>query len=83
MRRHAFEPARLLLGLALLGLAPAYVMTAVGRWDVPPAVLLPLLPAALVAAGVTAAVTRSVRYAVGRARERRAVEPPPDGPDRG
>jgi hypothetical protein len=61
VRRHAFEPARLLLGLALLGIAPAHVMTALGRWDVPLPVLLSLLPAALLLTGATAAVTHFAR----------------------
>ncbi|PJE94767.1 hypothetical protein CUT44_26795 [Streptomyces carminius] len=55
MRRHAFEPARLLLGLALLVIAPVYVLAATGRWDVPLPVLLPLVPAALLLAGITRA----------------------------
>ena len=81
MRRHAFEPARLLLGLALLGLAPAYVMTATGQWDIPLPVLLPLLPAALLLAGATAAVTYFVRRG-GHDRHgghRGKAVPPPDG----
>ncbi|MEE1940628.1 hypothetical protein V1L54_14635 [Streptomyces sp. TRM 70361] len=63
MRRHAFEPARLLLGLALLVLAPVYVLAATGRWDVPLPVLLSLVPAALLLAGMARAGTYFARCA--------------------
>jgi len=76
VKRHAFEPARLLLGLALLGIAPVHVMAATGRWDVPPHVLLPLLPAALLLAGVTGAATHFARR--GGRRTAGAVPPYPD-----
>ncbi|MFD1830426.1 hypothetical protein ACFSJS_12220 [Streptomyces desertarenae] len=66
MRRQAFDPARLLLGLSLLGIAAAHVLTATGRWELPLPVLLPLLPAALLLAGAVSAVTHAVRRRRGR-----------------
>lgn len=61
MNRHRFEPARLLLGLLLLGAALTYVMRALGEWRVPVWVLLALVPASLVAAALTAGVVSAVR----------------------
>ncbi|MTE20634.1 hypothetical protein F0L17_16265 [Streptomyces sp. TRM43335] len=75
MRPHRFEPARLLLGLSLLGVAVAHVLTATGRWEVPLPVLLSLVPAALLSAGAVSAATHAVR----RRRGRRRGEPAGDG----
>ncbi|MBA0054274.1 hypothetical protein E0L36_26495 [Streptomyces sp. AJS327] len=61
MTRHPFEPARLLLGLAALGLALAYVMDAVGPWTIPPWTALILLPPAVLLAGFAGLVTHLVR----------------------
>ncbi|MGW7519294.1 hypothetical protein ACWGJ2_27270 [Streptomyces sp. NPDC054796] len=71
--RHRFEPARLLLGLVLLGAALAYVMDALGEWTVPLWVLLVLVPFGLVLAACTALVTLMVRR---RARQRGKGAPP-------
>ncbi|WP_070020151.1 hypothetical protein [Streptomyces nanshensis] len=68
MRRHRFEPARLLLGLLLTGVALAYAMDALGRWRIPTPLLLAAIPAALLAAACTALVTFAVRSAVRRHR---------------
>lgn len=59
--RPAFSPARLVLGLALLGIALLYVMRALGHWELPLTTLFPLLPGALLLAGGVAGVTRAVR----------------------
>lgn len=69
-RKHVFSPAQLLLGLALLALAPLHVAAAWERVSVPPRVLLPLLPAALLLAGCVAVLTRLVRLAARRRRGR-------------
>lgn len=69
MIRHPFEPARLLLGLVLLGAAAAYLMDASGAWEVPFWALLIIVPSALVLAGMTALVTLLARRALARRRE--------------
>lgn len=72
MNRHRFEPARLLLGLLLVGAALSYVMQALGSWRLPAWALLLLVPAALVVAAGTAAATFAVRRLL---RRRRAAAP--------
>lgn len=72
MRRHRFEPARLLLGLLLTGVALAYAMDAFGEWRVPTWALLAAVPASLLAAAFTAVVTFAVRRFL---RRRRAEAP--------
>ncbi|GAA1920707.1 hypothetical protein GCM10009716_31700 [Streptomyces sodiiphilus] len=59
--RRRFEPARLLLGLSLLVLAPLYALRAVDGIAVPWWLLLGGLPVALLAAAVVALVTYAVR----------------------
>lgn len=65
LRRHRFEPARLVLGLALLLIAGLYLLRVfddAGGADQPPLWLLAtLVLAALVVSGVVAAVTLAVR----------------------
>ncbi|GAA2505026.1 hypothetical protein GCM10010406_47120 [Streptomyces thermolineatus] len=61
MRRHEFEPARLLAGLAFAGIASAFAVDAAGGWDVPGWLVVPVLAAALGLAGLVSAVTRAVR----------------------
>ena len=78
MNRHRFEPARLLLGLLLAGAALTYVMDALGQWQVPWWVLLPMLPVALFMAAFTAWVTFLVRR-----RLRRRPGSSPEGPQEG
>lgn len=68
MNRHRFEPARLLLGLLLIGAALTYVLRALGEWHVPVWVLLLLVPASLVAAALTAGVAAAVRRVLHRRR---------------
>ncbi|MEO3755087.1 hypothetical protein [Streptomyces sp. B6B3] len=61
IRRHRFEPARLVLGLALIQIAVLYLVRVAGR-DAPPLpVLIVLTPVALVLAGAVAMLTHSVR----------------------
>lgn len=61
MNRHRFEPARLLLGLLLVGGALMYVLDALGEWRVPVWVQLAAVPVALVLAAFTAWTTFAVR----------------------
>lgn len=79
MNRHRFEPARLLLGLLLVGAALTYVMDALGEWRVPVWVLLVLVPASLLTAVCTAGVTFAARRLLLR---RQGVRPGP-GPGPG
>lgn len=76
MKLHRFEPARLLLGLLLVGAALTYVMHALGEWRVPVWVLLVLVPASLSLAAFTAGATFAVRRLL---RRRRAHAPRPLG----
>ena len=79
MSRHRFEPALLLLGLILLGAALAFVMDALGEWQVPGWLLLILVPAALVLAAFTAVMTYVARQRLARRREGSAPDPPGTG----
>ncbi|MEU8824187.1 hypothetical protein [Streptomyces sp. NPDC048636] len=61
MRKHPFEPGKLVAGLVMLGVTLAYAMDAAGKWDVRPLVLLPLAGFGLCLAGVVSALTYGVR----------------------
>ncbi|WP_367124374.1 hypothetical protein [Streptomyces phytohabitans] len=61
MKRHRFEPARLVLGLLLLGIGALHVLDAVGEADVSTPVLLVLVPAALLVGAAVAVVTFGCR----------------------
>ncbi|UGY93185.1 hypothetical protein [Streptomyces gobiensis] len=61
MNRHRFEPARLVLGLALLMIAAGFLLRAGGRVAVSYHVLVLLLPVALLLGGVTAGTAYLVR----------------------
>jgi hypothetical protein len=71
MTRHRFEPARLLMGLLLCGVAVAYVLDVVGAFDVHPALLALLVPATLMIGAVVGTSTFLFRRA--RARRRPSV----------
>ncbi|WNI17339.1 hypothetical protein [Actinacidiphila sp. ITFR-21] len=72
MRRHRFEPAALVLGLALLGITAAFVLDACAVWDLSdPDRSVPLAGSGLALAAVTAVVTQGVRSVRGRSRRRR------------
>lgn len=72
MTRHPFEPARLLLGLLLLGVGLLYVLDALGETELRTPVLLSLVPAALVAGALTSMITFAVRR--GLAHRRHGLE---------
>ncbi|MGW7351715.1 hypothetical protein [Streptomyces sp. NPDC054784] len=91
MKRHRFEPARLVLGLLLLGIGALYVLDAVGEADVSTPVLLVLVPAALLVGAAVAVVTFGCRLvlsnrsagrkaAVGDARTETDTETSTEGP---
>ncbi|MEW2575879.1 hypothetical protein [Streptomyces syringium] len=61
MRRHDFEPGKLVIGLVLLGGCAAYLAAAAGRWHFPAYVLLPALGIALCVSGMVSALAVSVR----------------------
>ena len=69
MIRHPFEPSRLLLGLAMLGVAAVCLMDAAGEWEVPFWVPLAALPTALLLAGCAALVTFTARRRRARRKE--------------
>ncbi|QKV94399.1 hypothetical protein HUT19_23770 [Streptomyces sp. NA02950] len=61
MRKHPFEPGKLVAGLVMLGVGLAYTLDAAGKWDVRPLVLLPLAGFGLCLAGVASAMTHGMR----------------------
>ncbi|WP_435241132.1 hypothetical protein [Streptomyces cucumeris] len=61
MRKHPFEPGKLVAGLVMLGVALAYALDAAGEWDVRPLVLLPSAAFGLCLAGVVSALTHGLR----------------------
>ncbi|MBB4891798.1 hypothetical protein FHS39_000798 [Streptomyces olivoverticillatus] len=61
MRRHDFDPGRLVLGLVLLGGCLAYLAAARGWWHFPAYLLLPVLAGGLCVAGVASSLTLVVR----------------------
>ncbi|ONK11993.1 hypothetical protein [Streptomyces sp. MP131-18] len=73
--RHRFEPARLVLGVALIGVACVYLVDAAGRGDVPLPVLFALLPAALLCTAGVAVAAMAARRARGRPRDEPRDEP--------
>ncbi|MET7797193.1 hypothetical protein [Streptomyces decoyicus] len=61
MKRHRFEPARLIAGLTALTLGTGYGLDALGLWQAPGLWLFLALPAGLLLSGVTAAVWATLR----------------------
>jgi hypothetical protein len=81
MRRHRFEPAPLLAGLLLFGAGVAYLLDAVGAVRLPAALLVTLVPIALVAGACTELLTYAVRYVLARRRDLSSSDRAfPDGP---
>ncbi|MFC9228517.1 hypothetical protein ACFTZI_06020 [Streptomyces decoyicus] len=60
MKRHRFEPARLIAGLTALTLGTGYGLDALGLWQAPGLWLFLTLPAGLLLSGVTAAVWATI-----------------------
>ncbi|MEU9500173.1 hypothetical protein [Streptomyces sp. NPDC048196] len=61
MKRHPFEPARLISGVTALTLGAGYGLDALDVWDAPGPWLLLALPAGLLLSGITAAVWATIR----------------------
>ncbi|MGI5259718.1 hypothetical protein ACWQ06_05400 [Streptomyces angustmyceticus] len=61
MKRHRFEPARLISGLTALTLGVGYGLDALGLWHAPGLWLFLALPAGLLLSGLTAAIRATVR----------------------
>lgn len=59
--RHRLEPARLVLGLALIVIAALHLARVTGHGGVPLAVLFALVPAALLVAAAVAVATHALR----------------------
>lgn len=76
MKRHTFEPGKLVAALAVLTASLLYGMDAAGQWDIPVLVLFPVICGGLCLAGAASAITYEAR----RRRARRA-EPAPSGAD--
>ncbi|MEX2969359.1 hypothetical protein [Streptomyces sp. C184] len=62
MKRHPFEPARLISGLAALTVGAGYGLDALGLWQAPGLWLLLALPAGLALSGIAAAWTSARRH---------------------
>lgn len=73
MRRHDFEPGKLVVGLVLLGGCAAYLAAAHGSWHFPAYALLPVLAAGFCLAGLVSFLAFVVRRARARGTD-------PDGP---
>ncbi|GAA0484292.1 hypothetical protein ABZ951_29155 [Streptomyces sp. NPDC046215] len=76
MRRHEFEPGKLVVGLVLLACGGAYLAAAHGSWHFPAFVLLPVLGAGFCVAGLVSSLALVVR----RHRARGGDRTPADGP---
>lgn len=61
MNRNRFDPARFVLGLALLTVATLLILRALGELDIPYLVLILLVPSALLFSGLVAAGDRLIR----------------------
>ncbi|MFG2828938.1 hypothetical protein ACGFWI_16010 [Streptomyces sp. NPDC048434] len=61
MKRHRFEPARLIAGLTALTVGTGYGLDALGRWEAPGLWLFLALPAGLLLSGLTAAFRTTAR----------------------
>lgn len=61
MTRNRFDPARFVLGLALLTISGLLLFRALGDLDVPYLVLVSLVPVALLFSGLVAAGDRLIR----------------------
>lgn len=59
--RARFDPAKFVLGLALLPIAALLLLRALGELELPYLVLIPLVPAALLFSGLVAAGDRLLR----------------------
>ncbi|MFF5716928.1 hypothetical protein [Streptomyces buecherae] len=82
MKRHTFEPGRLIAGAAALAVGVGYALDAAGTWDPPPFALLPALGVGLVLAALITAVTHALRRRRNRARRIEAAASAPSPEER-
>ncbi|MCK7622921.1 hypothetical protein MUU72_07390 [Streptomyces sp. RS10V-4] len=66
MKRHPFEPGRLVSGAAALAVGTGYGLDALGLWHAPGPWLFLVLPAGLLLSGITTAVWAAARRQHGR-----------------
>jgi hypothetical protein len=57
VRRHEFQPAKLIAGVALLGTGVSYLLDAAGEVDVPAFLVLPVVVAGLCLSGLAAVIS--------------------------
>ncbi|MFI9204801.1 hypothetical protein [Streptomyces sp. NPDC053048] len=82
MRRHDFDPGKLVIGLVLLGGGLAYLAAADSRVHFPSYLLLPVMAAGLCVAGVVSSLAFTVRRHRTRGADPAAGRPRDDRPDR-
>lgn len=82
MKRHPFEPARLISGLTALAVGVGYGLDALGLWRAPGLWLFLAVPAGLFLSGVTAAVWSAVRHRRRSPGDQPPLGPPPQDPHR-
>ncbi|MFI9721443.1 hypothetical protein ACIHFE_17625 [Streptomyces sp. NPDC052396] len=61
MRRHDFEPGKLVVGIVLLGGCLAYLAAVRGWWHFPSYLILPALAVGFCLAGLVSSLTYAVR----------------------
>ncbi|MEU9112599.1 hypothetical protein AB0D04_12560 [Streptomyces sp. NPDC048483] len=61
MKRHPFEPARLISGAAATAVGTGYGLDALGIWHAPGPWLFLALPAGLILSGIAAAIWATTR----------------------
>ncbi|MEV0369995.1 hypothetical protein AB0I10_09245 [Streptomyces sp. NPDC050636] len=61
MKRHPFEPARLISGVTAITVGAGYGLDALGVWHAPGLWLFFAVPAGLVLSGITAAIWATTR----------------------
>ncbi|MEV6650398.1 hypothetical protein [Streptomyces sp. NPDC051219] len=61
MRRHEFQPGRLVAGVALLTTGVAFAGDATGAWETPWYAMVPLVMGGLAVSALTGVVTLAVR----------------------
>ncbi|MFH8368574.1 hypothetical protein [Streptomyces sp. NPDC018031] len=62
MKRHTFEPGKLVAALAVLAAALLYGMDAAGEWEIPVFVLVPVICGGLCVAAVVSGVAYGLRH---------------------
>ncbi|MEV0261686.1 hypothetical protein AB0I49_10115 [Streptomyces sp. NPDC050617] len=66
MRRHEFEPGKIVVGLIFLGGCAMYLAMAAGLWHFPAYALLPAMGMGFIAAGLVSSLAFGIRRRGGR-----------------